>query len=140
MARYGSKILLLLLFLTVVSALIPLLTDCGSSVGVGLKGDCGSLVDGGLKGSASVTLSWVAPEFNEDGSPLTNLAGYRIYYGETSGTYTDSVTILGKTSSTTVIGNLPNGSTIHFVVTAFNLHGNESAYSNEIMTTVPGTN
>jgi hypothetical protein len=128
MARYGSKILFLLLFLAVISALIPLLTACGSSAAVGLKG------------SASVTLSWVAPEFNEDGSPLTNLAGYRIYYGETSGTYTDSVTIIGKTSITTVIGNLPNGSTIHFVVTAFNLHGNESAYSNEIMTTVPVTN
>jgi hypothetical protein len=128
MARYGSKILFLLLFLTVISALIPLLTACGSSAAVGLKG------------SASVTLSWVAPEFNEDDSPLTNLAGYRIYYGETSGTYTDSVTITGKRSSTTVIGNLSNGSTIHFVVTAFNLHGNESAYSNEIMTTMPGTN
>jgi hypothetical protein len=127
MARYGSKILFLLLFLAVISALIPLLTACGSSAAVGLKG------------SASVTLSWVAPEFNEDGSPLTNLAGYRIYYGETSGTYTDSVTILGKTSSTTVIGNLPNGSTIHFVVTAFNLHGTESVYSLEFPLTIPAS-
>jgi hypothetical protein len=127
MARYGSKIFLLFLFLTVVSALIPILTACGS------------LVDSGLKGSASVTLSWVAPEFNEDGSPLTNLAGYRIYYGEISGTYTDSVTIVGTASSTTVIGNLPNGRTIHFVVVAFNLHGNESAYSIEFPLTIPAS-
>src|SRR5690606_39089874 len=31
--------------------------------------------------SGSVTLSWTPPSENEDGSALTNLAGYRIYYG-----------------------------------------------------------
>ena len=36
---------------------------------------------GGAPGSA--TLSWVPPTRNTDGSALTRLAGYRIYYGAT---------------------------------------------------------
>jgi hypothetical protein len=32
-------------------------------------------------GDGSATLSWYPPTQNEDGSALTNLSGYRIYYG-----------------------------------------------------------
>ncbi|MDH3432879.1 MAG: putative Ig domain-containing protein, partial [Gammaproteobacteria bacterium] len=35
----------------------------------------------------SVTLSWIAPTQNEDGTALTDLAGYKIYWGTTSGSY-----------------------------------------------------
>ncbi len=34
----------------------------------------------------SVTLSWTPPLTNADGSALTTLAGYRIYYGQSSST------------------------------------------------------
>ncbi len=40
-------------------------------------------------GPSSVILSWAAPTQNEDGSPLTDLAGYRIRYGERSGSYSN---------------------------------------------------
>ena len=33
----------------------------------------------------------VAPSINEDGTPLTDLAGYKIYYGTASGNYTNNV-------------------------------------------------
>src|SRR5690606_32266329 len=38
-------------------------------------------------------LSWEAPTENEDGSPLTDLAGYKIYWGTQPDEYTNSVTI-----------------------------------------------
>ncbi|MFQ5610302.1 MAG: putative Ig domain-containing protein, partial [Woeseiaceae bacterium] len=31
--------------------------------------------------TGSVTVSWTAPTLNADGTPLVDLAGYRIYYG-----------------------------------------------------------
>jgi len=43
---------------------------------------------GPIPGTGSATLSWDAPTTNFDQSCLTNLTGYRIYYGTTSGRYT----------------------------------------------------
>ena len=36
-------------------------------------------------GTGSTTISWTPPTSITDNSPLTNLAGYRIYYGTSSG-------------------------------------------------------
>ena len=76
----------------------------------------------------SVTLSWTAPTENSDGSTLTNLAGYKLYWGTTSGQYPNSVTINNASVTTYVIENLSTGS-YEFVATAFNLAGIESSYS-----------
>jgi hypothetical protein len=56
---------------------------------------CGGGGDGGSTSSSNThnnppsgttaTLTWDAPTTNADGTPLTDLAGYRIYYGTTSG-------------------------------------------------------
>ena len=35
------------------------------------------------------TLTWNAPTTNIDGSPLTDLAGYKVYHSQASGVYTD---------------------------------------------------
>ncbi len=35
----------------------------------------------------TATLSWTPPTQNTDGSPLTDLAGYRVYWGTSSGNY-----------------------------------------------------
>jgi len=35
--------------------------------------------------AGSALLSWNAPSTNEDGTPLTDLAGYKIYYGTATG-------------------------------------------------------
>ena len=82
-------------------------------------------------GSGSVTLSWTPPTQNEDGSALTDLAGYYIYYGDTQGTYPNSVRIDNPSVSTYVVDNLtPN--TYYFVATAFNATETESRHSNEV--------
>ena len=80
-------------------------------------------------GSLSTTLSWTAPTENASGSPLTDLAGYKLYWGTGSGVYTNSVTINNPSISTYVVDNLAPGR-YEFVATSFNSAGEESAYSN----------
>ena len=80
--------------------------------------------------TASVTLSWTAPTQNEDGSALTDLAGYNIYYGKSSGDYSNTIRIDGSVTTTYVVENL-SPDTYYFVATAFNESGVESRYSGE---------
>ena len=76
----------------------------------------------------SVTLSWSPPTENTDGTTLTDLAGYRIYWGTTSGSYPNSVTIDNPGLTTYVVENLTAG-TYEFVATSYNTSGVESDYS-----------
>ncbi len=82
----------------------------------------------------SVTLTWMAPTQNVDGTALTDLAGYRIYYGAASGAYTDVLEVTSS-SSTSHSLTLPSGS-YYFAMTAVDASGNESAYSNELMKSI----
>ena len=75
--------------------------------------------------SSSVTLTWNA-------NTESDLAGYRVYRATSSGTYGAPIaTIQGNTTSYIAAG-LQFGTTYFFVVTAFDIAGNESAYSNEV--------
>ena len=82
-------------------------------------------------GIKTVTLSWMPPTQNSDGSPLTDLARYRIYYGNRSGNYYAIIQINNPGIATFVVENLtPN--TYYFVITAINSSGVESRYSIEV--------
>lgn len=80
----------------------------------------------------SATVSWTAPTTNADGTPLTDLAGYRVLYGQTSGAYTQSV---AASASPVTVQNLGAGAWF-FVVKAIDTSGNESAASIEVSKTV----
>jgi hypothetical protein len=84
-------------------------------------------VSAGSVGSA--TLSWTMPTENTDGTTLTDLAGYKLYWGTSPGDYPNSVTINNASVSIYVVDNLAPG-IYEFVVTAFNTAGVESSYSN----------
>lgn len=76
----------------------------------------------------SVTLSWVPPSQNTDGSQLTDLAGYRIYYGVDPQNYSDVIEITNSSLTSYVVDNLtPN--TWYFAATALNSSGMESTRS-----------
>ena len=75
-------------------------------------------------------LSWDPPATNADGSPLMDLGGYRIYYGTSSGFYETALDVGDVITST--VTNLTEGSVYYFVVTAYDLSGNESDFSNEV--------
>lgn len=79
------------------------------------------------------TLSWDAPTTNADGSALTDLAGYKIYYGTSSRNYTQEV-VVGNTNTYTL--TLADGATYYFTVIAYDTLGNESEYSNEVNKTI----
>jgi len=79
---------------------------------------------------ASVTLSWTPPTENSDGSNLTDLSAYKIYYGVSSGNYYNQIRIDNPGLSTYVVENLIPG-TYYFAATAVNSFGVESEYSNE---------
>ena len=87
--------------------------------------------------AGQATLSWSAPSTNEDGTPLTDLAGYKIYYGTASGNYTQNVDAGNVTTYT--FNSLSDGQTYYFVATAYNLARVESSYSNEISKTIPSS-
>ncbi len=81
-------------------------------------------------GIGAVTLSWTAPTLNTDGSPLTDLAGYKIYYGTEPGHYPETIELINPGLTTYVVEYLmPNN--YYFVVTAINSKGIESHYSAE---------
>ena len=85
-----------------------------------------------------MTLSWTPPTQNEDGSTLTDLAGYFIYYGESSGSYPNRIRIDNPSISTYVVENLlPR--TYFIVATSFNSTGVESRYSGEAVKTIDPT-
>ena len=83
-------------------------------------------------GTNSLMLSWSAPSTNEDGTPLTDLAGYKLYYGSLPGQYSQVITVGDYT--TAEIGGLGTG-TYYLAVTAYDINGNESRFSNEIQHT-----
>ncbi|GFE58388.1 hypothetical protein AOG1_22680 [Geobacter sp. AOG1] len=84
--------------------------------------------------AAQTTLAW-APPVNPDGTPFTGVAGYHLYFGTASGTYTQSVDTGNVTSYT--IGSLADGTTYYFVVTDYDTAGNESGFSNEVSRAFP---
>lgn len=77
-----------------------------------------------------VTLAWDAPTTNADGTPLTDLAGYKIYYGTSLHTYSTAIDVGNVTEH--IISNLENGVECYFAVTAYDTSGNESNFSNEV--------
>lgn len=77
----------------------------------------------------AATLSWAAPDENTDGSALTNLAGYRIYYGTSADALDQVIDIPSVGITTYVVDDLAAG-TYYFSIRAYNAVGAESSLSN----------
>lgn len=106
---------------------------------------CGS--DTGISGTNSVDLTWNTPTTNVDLTCLTDLDGYKVSYGASSGNYPYSESIqvnsmsCADTGNTTSCGNIQEctyvvsnitSDTRYFVVQAYDVSGNLSPYSNEV--------
>lgn len=74
-----------------------------------------------------VSLAW-------DANTEPDLGGYKLYYGTASRAYAQVINV-GQSTQVTVT-NLSRGETYFFAVTAFNLQGAESDFSNEIDKTI----
>jgi hypothetical protein len=79
--------------------------------------------------NGTATLTWTAPKVNTDGTPVTTLTGYHIFYGTNPGDLTQSVMVSGATTTSYEITGLTSG-TWYFAVAADAADGTESAQSN----------
>src|SRR5688572_3375538 len=85
--------------------------------------------------AGTATLSWNPPTENADGSPLTDLAGYRIYYGRNQDNLTQVVVLNNAGLSRYVIENLTPAHW-HFEMTSVNEDGVESVRSQTTSKTI----
>jgi hypothetical protein len=83
----------------------------------------------------SATLDWTPPTLNSDGSTLTNLAGYTVYYGTAPDKLTQSLKVANPGLSAFTVSNLSTG-TWYFAITAYSSSGTESARTEVISTTI----
>lgn len=113
--------------------------DVGTTEGIELSVTDGSAIDSldpfaitvVAAGPVSYTVEWAAPTLNDDGTPLTDLAGYRIFYGTVSGGYNQEIAINSPGVTSYQIENLAPG-TYFLVMTSINSAGVESVYSGEL--------
>jgi hypothetical protein len=81
------------------------------------------------------TLDWLPPTENSDGSVLTNLAGYTVYYGTSPDSLTQSVKVTNPGLTAYTVTNLPSG-TWYFEVTSYSSTGVESTRTGTVSTTI----
>jgi hypothetical protein len=84
----------------------------------------------------TAALHWNAPTTHTDGTPLLDLAGFKIHYGTSPGNYTTTLDV-GNTTTSTVLGL--SGGTYYFMVTAYDTVNSASGSSNEVSQLVIGT-
>ena len=83
----------------------------------------------------SATLRWVAPTQTVDGAPLTNLAGYRIYWGTSPTNLSQLASINDAAATSYQVNGLTTG-TWYFTVRAFDSANVEGASSNVASKTI----
>ena len=121
---------------------IFLLTACNSSDDFTTSANnTSNIISGGSGTTGNVPspvaiLSWVAPAERTDNSSLSmaEIAGYRIYYGTTQGSYSQHVVINDAYADEYDLAsiNLPAG-TYYAVMTTVDTDGRESSYSQEVV-------
>ncbi len=116
--------------------LLVLLAGCGSGGGGGTT----TAATGGGSGGTGTLLTWTRPTTRLDGTalPEAEIAGYKIYFGTSSGAYAAFITVTGATQYeiVTIPPTLSSG-TYYFVVAAYDTAGVESAYSTQTPVVIP---
>jgi hypothetical protein len=97
-----------------------------------VSGILGSFASLSALAVTSVTLAWDPPASPAD------IASYNLYYGATSGVYTN-VVLAGAATNATITALVP-GATYFFAATTVDTLGLESDFSNEAAFSVPGMN
>ncbi|TMQ31312.1 MAG: hypothetical protein E6K65_01905 [Nitrospirae bacterium] len=77
----------------------------------------------------TATLTWNA-------NSETDLEGYKVYVGTSSGAYAAPIATLPKTTTSYTVTGLQTGTTHFFVITAFDTAGKQSLHSNEVRKTI----
>jgi len=97
--------------------------------------DSADIVGAGLGGG--VGIRWEPPTQRQDGTdlPLNEIDGYRIYYSDTMGLYTQGNSIYvngGSVTSATLPGGVQLDQAYYIVMTTIDTDGRESVYSDPV--------
>jgi len=87
--------------------------------------------------SSDITISWNAPSEREDNTSLSlsEIVGYKIYYGTSQGQYPNNVTVNDGSTISYIFQNF-NSDTYYFVLTTLDSDGRESQFSTEIQVSI----
>lgn len=88
--------------------------------------------------SGVVTLSWLPPTENTDSSSLIDLMEYKIYYGLSSDSLTESIIVSNAGLTELVIENLNTNIEYYFAITSVNSLNVESVRSSIVSKYVSG--
>ena len=91
------------------------------------------VVSGPVSGIAELT--WTAPTQNEDGTALTNLAGYKVRYGQSPGALSQVLDIPSAGTTSVRVEGLTGG-TWYFTVASYTNTGVESAPTGAVSKTI----
>ena len=131
------KSLKLILVLAVVASLLAGCNDGGSTFtdSAAAASFSSSTGSGAPASSGTATLSWQAPTTTTNGAALTNLAGYRVYYGLSESNLNQTIQLTTVGLQTYVIDDLAPG-TWFFAIRAVTSAGVESALSDVVSLTI----
>jgi hypothetical protein len=110
-------------------------TSSGTTSGTTTSGTTGTPTTTTASVIGSATLSWTPPLQNTDGSMLTDLAGYHVYYGTDLSALNKVVTLPSASQVWYIVQNLTAG-TWYFTVRAYNSAGVESDFSQSASKTI----
>jgi hypothetical protein len=85
--------------------------------------------------AGSAVLIWTAPTKNENGTALTNLAGYKVRYGTSVGALTQLLDITDPATTSVTISGLVAG-TWYFTLASYTNTGVESAQTAAVSKTI----
>jgi hypothetical protein len=83
-----------------------------------------------LPNPLEITIRWQAPTEDTNDQPISDLDGFKIYYGTSNGDFENTMTINNGDATQANIGNLSPGG-YYFTLAALTSNGTESAHSNE---------
>ena len=115
--------------------IFSLVACAGGDGGAGNHSGLISNPDGSI---AALSLTWAAPSEREDntGLSLSEIAGYRIYYGTETGNYQNQFEVNDGSAEHAQIVNVPPSGAYYLVMTTIDTEGRESSYSSELVITV----
>lgn len=114
------------------SAALALLAGCSDDS----SGSSSSFTSSSSPDGHSVTINWRAPAANADGSPLMDLAGFRIQHGTRSNAYSRVIDVPSATTTSLKIDGLADG-THFFAVIAYNRDRVDGVASPELAIRLP---
>ena len=134
---YGFSRLKYLFALALISSLVACSGGGSAGISGGSSSDSSGLISEPSGSLSKLSVTWVAPSEREDdtGLSLSEITGYRIYYGTETQNYQNQFKVDDSSAEQAQIVDVPKG-TYYLVMTTIDSDGRESSYSPEVVITI----